>query len=457
MKELLIFLGLAAQLSGSDLSTFIAQGNPWEATPGFFMNSVNQAGKTRSFDWVAADSRDQARFPSYRDSPAVTLWDMPVWEGLARFDRTLSELKLSLYNRGDAEAHGLRPIVGADPMATFLRRVDSRLVHWAGAKGRDDSDRKLSNAGASVLKRHYYKGKSHYARLEWSFSGRGREDRQLEYVTVYFEPLTRDNDMRLLHNRSKGREYYRPSAKTLAAKVSRTPQGDVYIDGLPMVDQGAKSFCSVATVERILRHYGQDIDQHVLAQLVQSDGRAGTNTDALREVLKDASTKLGVRVKPLYTIGDSVKDWKDLAKDYNRLARRRKMRELTDGDWVSRHGNSLSYSTDGLLHAVDWQLYSEFRVERLTSDYRRFQSDVKRYIDTGVPLTWAVLLGKVPEQGLLQQRGRHMRIIIGYNTKANQLIYSDSWEPGHEFKRMPMEQAWAITTSVDLVAPRLAR
>ncbi|MFT5131040.1 MAG: hypothetical protein ACI8W8_004674 [Rhodothermales bacterium] len=50
-----------------------------------------------------------------------------------------------------------------------------------------------------------------------------------------------------------------------------------------------------------------------------------------------------------------------------------------------------------------------------------------------------------------------MRLIIGYNAKANQLIYSDSWGTGHEFKRMSMEDAWAITTCVDLVAPRLAR
>jgi hypothetical protein len=448
---------LAAQVIANDLSTFIGHGNPWEATPSFFMNSVNQPGAVRSFDWVSADSHEQARFPSWANSPPVTLWGMRVWEGLARFEPSLVELKLSLYNRGDVEASGAQTIRGADAMAALLRKIDQRLAKWAGAKGRDDTDRSLSSSGVAVRRRHYYNGKTQYARLEWSYSGRTRSERQLEYATVYFEPLTPDNDMRLLHNRNQQREVTRPTADSLAAKVKRTPQGDVYIDGFPMVDQGQKSFCSVATVERILRHYGQDFDQHLLAQLAQSDGRAGTDGDALREALEGASTKLGVRVKPLYSIGTSVRDWQELARDYNRLAKRKDIPELRDEDWITRQGRMVQYNTGRLVDLFDWELYTEYRLDRLKSDYRRFQSDTKRYIDTGVPLTWSVILGRVHEPGLRQVGGRHMRLIIGYNEKTDQLIYSDSWGAGHEFKRMSMADAWAITTSVDLVAPRLGR
>ncbi|MFT5131039.1 MAG: hypothetical protein ACI8W8_004673 [Rhodothermales bacterium] len=241
-------LCLNAWVAATELSAFIDHGDPWQATPTFFMNSVNQPGMVRSFDWVSTDSHDQARFPSYANSPPVALWGMKVWEGLARFGPNLQELKISVYNRGDVEARDGKLIRGADAMVALLRQIDGRLVKWAGAKGRDDTDHSLSRAGAAVRRRHYYKGKAHYGRLEWSYSGKGRDDRQLEYATVYFVPLTRDNDMRMLHNRNKQPEFKRPTAKSLSAKVMRTPQGDVFIDGMPMVDQGQKSFCSVATV-----------------------------------------------------------------------------------------------------------------------------------------------------------------------------------------------------------------
>jgi hypothetical protein len=451
------FLFLRVHGAATELSSFIDHGNPWQATPSFFMNSVNQPGSARSFDWVSADTRNQARFPSYANSPELALWGMKVWEALASFETNLTELKISIYNRGDAEARNERVIRGADAMAALLRQIDGRMVKWAGAKGRDDTDRSLSSAGAAMKRRHYYKGKMHYGRLEWSYSGRTSSDRQLEYATVYFEPLTRDNDMRLLHNRSRQQEFTRPTAKSLVEKVMRTPQGDVYIDGIPMVNQGQRSFCSAATVERILRHYGHDVDQHVIAQLAQSSASAGTDGNALREALKKASSKLGVKMKPLYQMAVTVKDWQELAKDYNRSAKRKGLPEVPDSQWISRQGRMTNFATGRLVDAFNWDVYKEHRLERLKSDYRRFQSDIKRHIDTGVPLTWSVILGRVEEQGLRQTGGRHMRLIIGYNAKAHQLIYSDSWGTRHEFKRMPMEDAWSITTSVDLVAPRFAR
>ena len=38
-----------------------------------------------------------------------------------------------------------------------------------------------------------------------------------------------------------------------------------------------------------------------------------------------------------------------------------------------------------------------------------------------------------------------MRLIIGYNAAANEILYSDSWVPGHELKRMRADRAFAIT------------
>ena len=46
-----------------------------------------------------------------------------------------------------------------------------------------------------------------------------------------------------------------------------------------------------------------------------------------------------------------------------------------------------------------------------------------------------------------------MRLIIGYNQPKHEILYSDSWGAGHELKRMPIEDAWTMTTGALLIEP----
>ncbi len=50
-----------------------------------------------------------------------------------------------------------------------------------------------------------------------------------------------------------------------------------------------------------------------------------------------------------------------------------------------------------------------------------------------------------------------MRLIIGYNEKSDEIIYTDSWGAGHELKRLPFDHAWAMTTGYFTVAPENIR
>jgi hypothetical protein len=47
-----------------------------------------------------------------------------------------------------------------------------------------------------------------------------------------------------------------------------------------------------------------------------------------------------------------------------------------------------------------------------------------------------------------------MRLIIGYNPNKKEILYSDSWGYGHELKRMPLDDAYTITTGLYTVDPR---
>ena len=82
------------------------------------------------------------------------------------------------------------------------------------------------------------------------------------------------------------------------------------------------------------------------------------------------------------------------------------------------------------------------------------QMRVKENIDQGIPLVWSVVLGIVPENPELPQaRGGHMRIIVGYNPKTNEILYTDSWGAGHELKWMSAADAWTITMELIVITP----
>ena len=49
--------------------------------------------------------------------------------------------------------------------------------------------------------------------------------------------------------------------------------------------------------------------------------------------------------------------------------------------------------------------------------------------------------------------GGHMRLIIGYDPKERVIFYTDSWGPGHEMKKMSIEEAWTVTMALFIVEP----
>jgi hypothetical protein len=64
-----------------------------------------------------------------------------------------------------------------------------------------------------------------------------------------------------------------------------------------------------------------------------------------------------------------------------------------------------------------------------------------------------------PETPPLQQKGAfgHIRMVVGYNDKTGEILFSDSWGPGHELKRVPLDTAWAMTKGLFVLKPRNVR
>jgi hypothetical protein len=95
---------------------------------------------------------------------------------------------------------------------------------------------------------------------------------------------------------------------------------------------------------------------------------------------------------------------------------------------------------------------------RRSQEFKKFLANVRSYVDSGVPLFWSCLVGIYPEVPDINSGGRafgHMRLIIGYNSRTHEILYSDSWGPNHALKRMPEAQAWAMTKGLLVLKPRL--
>ena len=159
------------------------------------------------------------------------------------------------------------------------------------------------------------------------------------------------------------------------------------------------------------------------------------------ESLKKLSSRLRVKIRTIEPF--EVKQILELVKEYNRIAKRGKRAEEID-------------TSDKTLDVM--AIYSQMKPDILgeartknKSDTDRFQRLVQTHIDQGIPLLWSVILGIVPEQKLPQKFGGHMRLIIGYNQKTGEILYSDSWGIGHELKRMSLADAWTITTSLNTI------
>ncbi len=238
----------------------------------------------------------------------------------------------------------------------------------------------------------------------------------------------------------------KPVAKaSLTANITKEPNGDILIKSIPMVDQGPKGYCVVATAERVFRYLGLNVDQHEMAAIADSSASGGTSPGKMVDNLKLLTGRLKIRIRELQAW--KYDEFQRMVADYNRAAKKNKKREI---------------NLEGMTTIDIGEIYASFDAESLKqsralpgkSAYSKFQRAVADTIARGVPLMWSCQLGLYPEsERTSQTNGGHMRLIIGYNLQAGEVIFSDSWGEKHAVKRMPMDNACAMTTGLYYLEP----
>ena len=417
---------------------FDPAGNIWKVGADNFPAQYREFG----FHWVAANNQDAAA----TTRPALTFLGLPVLEAIARFEqKTFRDLTASLYNRGDAGE-----LDEAD-FQKIIDRVDASLTAWAGTKGVLFKTQERTTS--ATLRRKSWIKEPHRVDLVWSFSEKSRNQgvavprpEFARLVVTRFDPAHDPRNYVIATAAPSQPKYI--SAAELRTRIKRDATGDVVLTGVPMVDQGQKGYCAAAVAERVLRYFGRTLDQHEIAQLANTTAGNGTNPEQMVTALRRISNETKMDVTVLRDF--NVREFEQLMGDYNRAAKKARKSEV---EFMHRQGNvTILESPITAYHDMDPALLKDARLKR-DSQMAEFKSTVAKYINNGVPLTWGCVVGVVKEKPEMKGFGGHMRLIIGYNDRTQEILYTDTWGAGHELKRLSLADAWTITLGLYCLQP----
>lgn len=435
VKPFVILLGLAlGVLSGRaadwrndsepfKLDELLTRDELWSITT----EDIGPALRPGRFTWLD-EQKTTAQGGQWR---RLSFLSLPVWEALVRLESNqVQRVELSLYNRGDAGD------LSAADFNSLLNKVMLALSNWTVTTGAMLPE--LAGAAHTKLQHAVWSRPPTRLELEWSSSKPHMEaGKQMtyrsEFIRLKLMPCSAPT------NPAPPKLITPQTVFALRKRVQSLDDGDVFIPDVPMVDQGFKGYCAAAVIARLMRYYGKDFDQHDAAQLAGTTAQEGTRSLGTRDALKHLAQQNGLQFQTAQEV-----DIQRLVTDYNLaavLARKPKV--------------ALSHNLEALLGSMNTDLLLQVRGKQPAAA-TAFKNEISKQIATGVPVAWSVYLGLLPEPTRWPMRGGHLRLIIGFNKRTGDILYTDTWGRGHELKRMSLEEAVTITLGLYIVKPNNA-
>lgn len=383
----------------ADLDALLNFETLWQWSPEEFekhyavkLEDQTKQQKPPQFEWVS-NRRERARFSRHMFSNVETKLTMfggsiNVEEAILEFvNGKAARVTVSFYNRGDS---------GDIEVADFDHKFKT-IGRNLGQITKVSPKRQLMSANAALpVTSWMWRFPAGVVLLEYNEYNTPGKATQPEFLRM---KLAAPNQA----DWSMGKLAVGVQRMELLKRITKTPSGDVYLSGVPMVDQGQKGYCVVASCQRLFEYMRIPCDQHEMAKLVNADAETGADISGMQKSLAKIDGAFNVTFKPL----------------------------------------------------VNPEVYYSGNRKRRVSE-KEYISIIKEYIGKGVPLLWGLVLGVKPEIPPLsrQTTGGHMRMIIGYNLAKNQVIFTDSWGAGHELKRMNLLDAYEVTMGLYSMAPR---
>ena len=451
-----------------DIGADLATEGFWKSDPVLFVKRHQDQG----FNFTS-NSREGA---DTRLDGAVTYQGIPVFETKVTFAEFggIARVELVLFATAGTEAfqtilmeHGgtmrrrvrKEKSITRDEFVDLVKRVRSSLTPEGGKPPQQVAQR---TDKPNVVQKSQSWPKTAIptaATLTWNYSQEGRKDNTFE---AGFVRLTVDGPARLTAEGKKaavGNANAAKGAKKIVDNVIHDPRGDVFIDNMPMVDQGQKGYCSAATSERVLRYYGVEVDEHEIAQAAGTTAEGGTSTLEMKNSVQAIGRKYKLGTVVTYgdfekPVGERIASIVKEVANYNKVAKKLKKKEIPDSVYITHRGTTTYYDPSAADAVMDPEVLRDMKANGpQKSKFVKFLKDIHQQIDKGIPLFWGVTLGTYPEPEIPQSKGGHMRLIIGYNDKKREILYTDSWGAGHELKRMPADWAWTISHCLMYMKP----
>lgn len=394
---------LCSQASGESIAcpidSLIKAPDNWKLTVDEFEKQFSK-GNNKLYVWLTQDrTRAKMSRKLYRNAEIdLSLFggQVPVQEVIVDFaEDRLNMVSVSIYNRADGGE------INTEKFTEYFKQSGKTMGEILGAKPRErkaDSRNGLLTEGYT-----WYSGDMGVALLEYNEGA--LKDAAREFLRL-----------RMARPKAKGAlaaslsSNYAGASKLsdLLKHVTKQDNGDVMIANMPMVDQGDKGYCVVATVQRVFEYYGIGADMHQIAEIAEADPEKGTSTLMMAKELDKIDHRFKTRIE-IIAMGEPLTE-------------------------VEKKG--------------------EYFVGKPVDDKKFFKA-VRSNIDKGLPLLWSLELGIFPEVPQLspQTSGGHMRLIIGYNDKTEEVIFSDSWGARHEAKRMKMSDSYKASRGLFLLKP----
>jgi len=385
-----------------DLTSFLIPPESYKQTTAS-LEAAFPKGEYRTspyFSWLSKD-KSRAIFkrkPSSQFEISLTILDgeLPIDEMIVDFkDGKFLGCTISVFNRGDS---------GTMTTGEFLNRkkmIESALTDILKVQPRKREGNIIKGILTSGLTWRSARG---MAVIEHNMEA----PRHVEFIRL-----------RLAHYNAQGLYKAALKDKTISSVKKYQIQknvikkgNDIHIENIPMVDQGSKGYCVVASVQRLFEYYQISCDMHQLAQISGSDPSLGTNTVTAAAQIGKIDQYFKTRYSTIAVKKNSFSD---------------KFYEV-DGQYL---GDSIS---------------KKETIKKITS-----------MIDKGIPVLWALEIGKYKETPPLSEQtsGGHMRLITGYNLKDNLIYFSDSWGAGHEHKHMNLDEAFSTSYGFYTLTPTI--
>ena len=458
----------AAFAEAYEIGDELANADFWSSDPVLFVKKHRESGfKFTSETRESADSR--------RDG-GVTCFGLPVYESRVAFapEGGISRVELMLFNRGGTESVKVTDLGGGvrqrsisrnDKTVTrgeffaILKCVNNKLTPMGGGKRPAEVPARMKNPGDVQRSMTWPASLPGQATMTWNYHQIGNKAQTFKPGFVRFVANAPGAASKTASAAAESGGAVAKGAKKIVENVVRDSRGDVFIDGVPMVDQGMKGYCSAASAERVMRYYGLEVDEHEVAEAADTTAEEGTSVLDMKKSVEAIGKRYKLATTVLYgdfekSVEQRIDGLVNEARNYNKAAKKLKKAEIAESVYVKRQGNMIQYDPRALDAAMDPEVLKEMKVNGAQkSKFTKFAKDVHQFVNMGVPLFWGVVLGTYPETDLPQSRGGHMRLIIGYNDKKREILYSDSWGKGHELKRMPIEWAWTISHCLMAMKP----